>query len=227
MTDRECMKQRACQRAAAEVQDGMVLGLGTGTTVYYFLQELGRLVQQGLRIVGVPTSEQTAQIAGQLAIPLATLEDYPALDLVVDGADEVDTLLNLVKGAGGALLREKIVAVSGKRRLIVVDDGKLVQHLGERYPIPVEIVPFGYTVAQRALEALGARVVLRRQDDGPPRLSDNGNYLMDCHFGPIADPITLQKHLLAIPTLVDSGLFLGLADTVIVGDAHGVRLLER
>ena len=110
MTDRERMKQRACQRAAEEVQDGMVLGLGTGTTVYYFLQELGRMVQQGLRIVGVPTSEQTAQLAVQLAIPLTTLEEHPVLDLVVDGADEVDTVLNLVKGAGGALLREKIVA---------------------------------------------------------------------------------------------------------------------
>jgi ribose 5-phosphate isomerase A len=221
------MKQLACQRAAQEVQDGMVLGLGTGSTVYYFLHELGRMVREGVRMTGVPTSIQTTQLATQLAIPLTTLDDQPHLDLAVDGADEVDDQLNLVKGAGGALLREKIIAASAARFLVVVDEGKLVTQLGERYPLPVEVVPFGYTPAIRAVEGLGARVTLRRGTDGQPWISDNGNYILDCRFGPIADPVALQKALLAIPAVVESGLFLNMAGTVIVGHAEGVRLLSR
>lgn len=227
MADREHIKQLACQHAAQEVQDGMVLGLGTGTTVYYFLQELGRMVRQGLRIAGVPTSVQTTQLATQLAIPLTTLDDHPQLDLAVDGADEVDDDLNLIKGAGGALLREKIIAASAARFLVVVDDSKMVQQLGERFPVPVEVVPFGYIPATRALQGLGARVTLRRSAAGQTRLSDNGNYLLDCHFGPIADPVALQQQLLAIPAVIDSGLFLGMTDTVLIGHAEGVRQLDR
>lgn len=226
MADRERMKQRACQRAVQEVQDGMVLGLGTGSTMYYFLQELGRLVRQGQRLVGVPTSVQTATLASQLAIPLTTLDDHPQLDLAVDGADEVDDDLNLVKGAGGALLREKIIAASAARFLVVVDETKLVTQLGERYPLPVEVVPFGHVPALRALERLGAQVTLRRRADGQAWVSDNGNYILDCRFGPIADPTALQREMLAIPAVVDSGLFLNMTDTVIVGHADGVRLLD-
>jgi len=227
MADRERMKQLACQRAAQEVQDGMVLGLGTGTTVYYFLQELGRMVRQGLRIAGVPTSVQTTQLATQLAIPLTTLDDYPDLDLAVDGADEVDADLNLIKGAGGALLREKIIAASAARFLVVVDDSKVVQHLGERASLPIEVVPFGTISALRALEGLGARVTLRRGAEGQTWLSDNGNYILDCHFGPIADPVALQQQLLAIPAVIDSGLFTGMTDTVLIGHAEGVRRIDR
>src|SRR5215470_19275238 len=168
MADRERMKQLACQHAAQEVQESMVLGLGTGTTVYYFLQELGRMVREGIRIIGVPTSVQTAQLAVQLAIPLTSLDDHPHLDLAVDGADEVDDHLNLIKGAGGALLREKIIAASADRFVVVVDDSKIVTQLGVRYPLPVEVVPFGYTPAIRALEGLGARVALRRGTAGQP-----------------------------------------------------------
>lgn len=225
--DREQLKQRACQHAVREVQDGMVLGLGTGSTVYYFLQELGRLVREGLNITGVPTSLRTAQIATQLAIPLTTLEDQPHLDLAVDGADEVDGQLNMVKGAGGALLREKIVAASASRFLIVVDDSKIVTSLGERYPIPIEVVTFGISPATRALEALGAQVTLRRQTDGQPWLTDNGNATLDCRFGHIADPNALQKQLLAIPAVVDTGLFIDMAHSVVVGQPEGVRLLTR
>ena len=227
MADRERMKQLACQRAAQEVQDGMVLGLGTGTTVYYFLQELGRMVREGLRIAGVPTSLQTTQLATQLAIPLTTLDAHPDLDLAVDGADEVDDDLNLIKGAGGALLREKIVAASAARFLVVVDDSKIVRQLGARFPVPVEVVPFGHIPATRALEGLGARVALRRGAEGRMRLSDNGNYLLDCHFGPIADPVALQQQLLAIPAVIDSGLFIDMTDTVLIGHAEGVRWLDR
>ena len=227
MVDRERMKQLACQRAAQEVQDGMVLGLGTGSTVYYFLHELGRMVREGIRLTGIPTSVQTAQLATQLAIPLTTLDDQPHLDLAVDGADEVDAHLNLIKGAGGALLREKIIAANATRFLVVVDESKMVTQLGERYSLPVEVVPFGHTPAMRALEGLGARVTLRRGTDGQPWLSDNGNYILDCHFGPIPDSMALQKALLAIPAVVDSGLFLNMTDTVIVGHAEGVRLLHR
>lgn len=227
MADRERMKQLACQRAAQEVQDGMVLGLGTGTTVYYFLQELGRMVREGLRIAGVPTSLQTTQLATQLAIPLTTLDEHPDLDLAVDGADEVDDDLNLIKGAGGALLREKIVVASAARFLVVVDDSKIVRQLGARFPVPVEVVPFGHIPATRALEGLGARVTLRRGAEGQTRLSDNGNYLLDCHFGPIADPAALQQQLLAIPAVIDSGLFIGVTDTVLIGHAEGVRRRDR
>jgi ribose 5-phosphate isomerase A len=227
MADVERMKQLACQRAAQEVQDSMVLGLGTGTTVYYFLQELGRMVREGVRITGVPTSVQTAQLATQLAIPLTSLDDHPHLDLAVDGADEVDDHLNLVKGAGGALLREKIIAASTARFLVVVDESKVVHQLGERYPVPVEVVPFGHIPATRALEGLGARVTLRRGADGQTWVSDNGNYILDCRFGPIADPVALQQQLLAIPAVIDSGLFIGMTDTVLIGHAEGVRRLER
>jgi ribose 5-phosphate isomerase A len=221
------MKQLACQCAAQEVHEGMVLGLGTGSTVYYFLHELGRMVREGVHMTGVPTSIQTTQLATQLAIPLTTLDDQPHLDLAVDGADEVDDQLNLVKGAGGALLREKIIAASAARFLVVVDESKIVTRLGERYPLPVEVVPFGHTPAMRAMEGLGARVTLRRGTNGQPWLSDNGNYILDCHFGPIADPVALQQELLAIPAVVESGLFLNMTDTVIVGHAEGVRLLSR
>ena len=227
MADRERLKQLACQCAAQEVRDGMVLGLGTGSTVYYFLQELGRMVREGLHIAGVPTSVQTTQIATQLAIPLTTLESHPDLDLAVDGADEVDDGLNLIKGAGGALLREKIVAASAACCLIVVDDSKMVPQLGTRFPVPVEVVPFGSTPATRALERLGARVTLRRDTNGQTWVSDNGNYILDCHFGPIADAVALQQQLLAIPAVIDSGLFLGLTDTVLIGHAEGVRRIER
>jgi len=227
MADVEHMKQLACQRAAQEVQDGMVLGLGTGSTVYYFLQELGRMVREGIRLTGVPTSVRTAEIATRLAIPLTTLDDHPHLDLAVDGADEVDAHLNLVKGAGGALLREKIIAASADRFVVVVDAGKVVTQLGARYPLPVEVVPFGHTPAIRVLEGLGARVTLRRGTDGQPWVSDNGNYILDCHFGPIPDPGALQEELLAIPAVVDSGLFLNMTDMAIVGQADGVRLLQQ
>jgi ribose 5-phosphate isomerase A len=227
MADLERMKQLACQRAAQEVQDGMVLGLGTGSTVYYFLQELGRMVREGIHVTGVPTSIRTAELATQLAIPLTTLDDQPHLDLAVDGADEVDANLNLVKGAGGALLREKIIAASADRFVVVVDDGKVVTQLGERYPLPVEVVPFGHNPAIRALEGLGARVTLRRGTDGQTWVSDNGNYILDCHFGPMPDPVALQKELLAIPAVVDSGLFLHMTEMAIVGQADGVRLLQR
>lgn len=227
MADLERMKQRACQRAAQEVQDGMVLGLGTGSTVYYLLQELGRMVREGMRMTGVPTSVRTAELATQLAIPLTTLDDQPHLDLAIDGADEVDAHLNLVKGAGGALLREKIIAASAARFIVVVDDSKVVTQLGERYPLPVEVVPFGHTPATRALEGLGARVTLRRGTDGQTWVSDNGNYILDCHFGPMPDPVALQQKLLAIPAVVDSGLFLNMTEMAIVGQDEGVRLLRR
>jgi ribose 5-phosphate isomerase A len=195
--------------------------------VYYFLQELGRMVREGLRIAGVPTSVQTTQLATQLAIPLTTLDDHPELDLAVDGADEVDDDLNLIKGAGGALLREKIVAACAARFVVVVDGSKMVQQLGARFPVPVEVVPFGSPSTIRALEGLGARVTLRRGAAGQPSVSDNGNSILDCHFGPIADPVVLQQQLLAIPAVIDSGLFIGLTDTVLIGHAAGVRRLDR
>ncbi len=226
MDERERMKQLACERAAQEVRDGMTLGLGTGSTMYYFLQALGRLVREGLHVTGVPTSVQTAHMATELAIPLTTLEAQPHLDLAIDGADEVDPYLNLIKGAGGALLREKIIAASASRFLVVVDESKIVPQLGTRSPLPVEVVPFGVTPTLRALEALGAQATLRREAGGQPWVSDNGNALVDCRFGPIADPVALQQALLAIPAVVDTGLFLQMTSLVMVGYAEDVRVLH-
>lgn len=228
-------KRLAAEAAAAEVEDGMVLGLGTGSTAALVVEALGRRVrEEGLRIVGVPTSERTDQQARRLGIPLAALGDHPSLDLVIDGADEVrEGALDLVKGLGGALLREKLVAVSGKRLLIVVDETKLVPALGTKAPVPVEIVQFGWQATLRRLEDAGVSPKLRRDasatDSGgaAPYRTDGGNLIADCATGPIADPAALHARLKALVGVVETGLFVGMASRVIVGAAGQPRILER
>ncbi|AGY60485.1 ribose-5-phosphate isomerase RpiA [Gloeobacter kilaueensis] len=221
------LKEAAARQAVALAQDGMVLGLGTGSTAAFAVAALGERVQAGLKIVGVPTSERTAQQARSLGIPLATLEEQPRLDLTIDGADEVEVeSLALVKGLGGALLREKIVAAASTRLVIVVDAGKLVDRLGSRSPLPVEVVPFGWRTTQTRLQNMGLRPTLRLGTDGQAYLSDGGHYILDCATGPIADPAGLEIALATTIGVVESGLFIGMASQVIVARPEGIQTLQ-
>lgn len=206
----------------------MVVGLGTGSTVAHFLSLLGEEVRAGrlYGIRGVPTSERTASAARLHEIPLATLEEEPVLDLTVDGADEVDPALNLVKGLGGALLREKIVARASRRLVVIVDESKIVERLGTRGPLPVEVVPFGWTVHLGFFEALGARVERREVSRKHPYRTDNGNFILDVHFPDgIADPYAVELGLQARAGIVESGLFLEMAEEVFVAGEEEVRLM--
>ncbi len=226
MDAQQQLKQAAAESAVALVEDGMILGLGTGSTAKLAVDALGRRVQSGLRVVGVPTSEFTEQQARSLGIPVSTLDEHPAIDLTIDGADEVELgPLNLIKGRGGALLREKIVASASKRLVIIVDESKLVGRLGSRFALPVELIPFGWNVAARKLEALGAKVTLRSGQDGKPYITDGGHYIVDCAFGPIASPAKLECELNNIVGVVEHGLFLGMATQVIVAGRDGVKVL--
>ena len=212
------------------VRPNMRLGLGTGSTAALFVAELGRAVAQGLKVVGVPTSEATRRQAESLSIPLTTLEDCPELDLTIDGADEIDGALRLIKGGGGALLREKIVAASSARMLVIADSAKKVATLGA-FPLPVEVVPFGLGSTQRRLErsaaaqGLEGAITLRRRD-GQIFVTDGGHYILDCAFGAILDPERLAAALGALPGVVDHGLFLGLASLALVAGPGGVETLE-
>lgn len=216
-------KRRAGEKAAEYITEEMVVGLGTGSTVYYFLLKLGEQCRQGLKIVGVPTSVATEQIAAQQGIPLA--DSWTAVDIVVDGADEIDPHLNLIKGMGGALVREKIVAQAAGRMVVIGDEAKLVKRLGTNFPIPVEVIPFGWEATAVQIRQLGLGPVLRRQGSDPVR-TDNGNYLMECHTGPIADPGAMACSLEAIAGVVGHGLFLDLATTAVIGSDQGVRIIQ-
>lgn len=224
MASTEELKRRAAEAALRSVKAGMVVGLGTGSTARHVLGGLARLVAEGMDLRGVPTSLATAKAARALGIPLTSLEEHPHPDLAIDGADEVDPKLDLIKGLGGALFRERIVASASKRFLVVVDESKLVPRLGTKAPVPVEVHPFGWRTSLVALEALGARVELRRRDAEVVR-TDNGNYVLDARFPPIRAPSTLAARIQAIPGAVGHGLFLGLADAVLVGTPEGVRTL--
>ncbi|MBV8083466.1 MAG: ribose-5-phosphate isomerase RpiA [Chloroflexi bacterium] len=226
MGDTEAEKRQAGVAAADEVRDGMALGLGSGSTVFFFLEELGRRVQHGLRVVGVPTSSSTAELAGQFGIPLTTFDDRQELDLDVDGADEVDPDLNLIKGHGGALLREKIIAQAARRRLIIVDETKMSPQLGNAV-LPVEVVPFARTLAERGLHQLGGQPRLRMAADAKPFVTDNGNWIVDCRFGPIPDPAWLEAEINRVPGVMENGLFVSLADEVVVAGESGVERLVR
>lgn len=218
-------KEVAGKKAAELVKDGDVVGLGTGSTVYYTLLRLAeRINSEKISIRGIPTSKQTEQIARQLGIPIVGFEQVEPIDLTIDGADEVDSKFNMIKGGGGALLREKVVASASKNRVIVVDPSKLVKLLGERFALPVEVVPFASFPVSKIIEGLGADPGLRRSKDSTPStpfLTDNGNYILDCKFSGIGDPVELSKALKLIPGVVESGLFIGLADILIVGKEDG------
>lgn len=218
------LKQEAAHRAAGFIQSGMVVGLGEGSTAIWAVRRIGALLQAGeLRdIVGIAASVRMENEARSLGIPLTTLAEHPVIDVTIDGADEVDPRLNLIKGGGGALLREKIIAQASQREIIVVDESKLVERLGTRWAVPVEVIPFGYYSQYRYLESLGA-VVMLRERDGQVYHTDQGNVILDCNFGPIADVATLAGELKGRTGIVEHGLFLGLATDVLVASAQGVR----
>jgi len=222
------LKRVAALHAVEYVRDGMKVGLGTGSTAALAVEALGQRVRQGLQIVGVPTSERTAALARQLSIPLATLEEHPQLDITVDGADEVDLAsLDVIKGLGGALLREKIVALASKLEVLVVDESKVVKRLGEHTPVPVEVVQFGWSETAAALRSLGCDPQRRNTKEGGPYITDGGNYLLDCHFGAIDDPPLLATRIKAITGVVEHGLFIGIAHRVVIASQGGVRVVER
>ncbi|HEX8394679.1 MAG TPA: ribose-5-phosphate isomerase RpiA [Longimicrobium sp.] len=227
--DTEALKRRAAERAAEWIRDGMTVGLGTGSTVRHLLDVIAerRAAGEWAGIVGVPTSEDTTVRARGLGIPLATLDERPRVDLTIDGADEVDPQLRLIKGLGAALLREKIVAAASRELVIVADDTKVVDRLGTRAPLPVEVDPFGAAIQVDFLRGLGARPVLREKD-GAPVVTDGGGGIFDCHFADgIADPEALERALLMRPGILECGLFLGMATAVVIAGADGVRVRQR
>ncbi|HEY3919758.1 MAG TPA: ribose-5-phosphate isomerase RpiA [Stellaceae bacterium] len=225
--ERDKEKQRAAERAVAEVQDGMVLGLGSGTTVAFVLDALAARVGAGLKVVGIPSSERTAEASRQLGIALTDFAAHRRIDLTIDGADQIARgSLDLVKGLGGALLREKMIALASRAMIVVADQSKLVDGLGGATPLPVEIVTFGWEVTFDHLRALGAAPALRRAGDGP-FVTDNGNYIADCSFAEIADPAMLEARLASVFGVVATGLFCGLATMVVIGTPQGVDILRR
>jgi len=224
--DRDELKRAAAMRAIEEVGDGMVLGLGTGSTAAFVVEGLARRVAGGLRVVGIPTSERTASQARRLGIPIATFAEYQTLDLTIDGADEVQLgTLDLIKGLGGALLREKIVAAASRRLVIVVDQEKLVERLGEHTPIPVEVTQFGWEATASAVTKLGCQPERRYAPGEQPYVTDGGNFILDCRFGPLADPRETERNIAMMVGTVESGLFVGRTTMVVVASAAGVEVL--
>jgi ribose 5-phosphate isomerase A len=230
MTDpRDALKQAAAMAAVALVQDGMIVGLGTGSTAAFAIDGLiARVRDHGLKILGIPTSEHSAKQARDGGITLTDFAHHTKVDLTIDGADEIARdSLNLIKGLGGALLREKIVAAASDRLIIIADEPKLVTQLGETAPVPVEVVAFGWETTALRLTKLGARPVLRQAADGAAFRTDSGNLIVDCHFGPIADPVALEDALSSVVGVVETGLFIGLASAALVATPGGVLRFNR
>ncbi len=215
--------KRAAGRAAAEfAREGMILGLGSGSTILFALERLGeRIRKEGLSLRGVPTSRATREAALKAGIPLVEPHEVDRVDLCIDGADEVDPNLDLIKGGGGALLREKIVMTASLERIVVVDPRKLVPRLGEKFLLPLEVLPFGWSFTAGEVRKLGAEPMLRKKEEGDFYLTDNGNYILDCRFGGIQDPPGLERELKGIPGVLECGLFVGLAGRVLVGKEDG------
>lgn len=220
------LKEVAAREAVKYVEDGMVVGLGSGSTAKIAIRLIGEMVQGGVNIVGIPTSKESEDLGRSAGIPIGELKARSVVDLTIDGADEVDPSLDLVKGLGGALVREKIVAAATNLEIIVVDESKMVDFLGQKVPLPVEIVKFSHEATMHRLEELGCRCMLRTKH-GERFVSDNGNYIVDCKFAKIDDPENLETEINLIPGVVDSGLFLGLADKVIVASKGGTEILEK
>jgi ribose 5-phosphate isomerase A len=225
--DRDTQKRAAAETAAAMIEDGMVVGLGTGSTARFAIEALIRRVREGLRIRAIPTSERSAAQARDGGIPLTSFTEHRRLDITIDGADEIQIgSLSLIKGLGGALLREKIVAVASDRLVIVADGRKLVDRLGAAVPVPVEVVPFGWETTADRLRRLGAEPQPRRDADGKLFCTDGGNRILDCRFGAIGDPAALDLAIGQTVGVVETGLFIGIAKLALVAGDNGVRRLE-
>jgi ribose 5-phosphate isomerase A len=226
------LKRQAAARALEHVRDGMKLGLGTGSTAKHFVELLGERVRAGLKVIGVPTSEATRADAIRCGIALTTLDDIDRLDLTVDGADEIDPSLDVIKGGGGALLREKIVASASDRMIVIADDSKWVEVLG-RFPLPVEVIPFGLAATQRAIAAafaqsgVSGQMSVRKGKDGHVFVTDGGHWIVDAHLGRITDAARLAGLLTSIPGVVEHGLFVGLVNVAILASPQGIRVIER
>jgi len=237
--EKEELKKLAAEKAVEQIQDGMIVGLGTGSTTEYALRKLGERVKDGLKIQGIPTSIHTKHIAKEENIPLTTLDENPEIDITIDGADEVDSNLNLIKGGGGALTREKIIAYNSKKVIIIIDDSKIVKALGIDFPLPVEVVKFGWKSTKKALETFGwqpakqsldekaCTVELRKVMGDEPFITDNGNYILDCEFERISEPEHLEVAINDVPGVVENGLFIDLASEVIVGGKQGIITLHK
>ncbi len=215
-------KQAAGRAAAQLVRDGDIVGLGTGSTAYHAVVALGERVKSGLKIIGIPTSEATAELARKVGIKLSTLNEHPEIDIDIDGADEIGPHLSLIKGGGGAMLREKIIAAASKKMVVIADSSKVVPVLG-KFPLPVEIIPLARTVLEKKIAALGATTKLRTKADGKPYITDEGHHILDCCFGEIADPPGLDRTLNNLPGLVEHGLFIGLAKLALIGRGDRVE----
>ena len=222
----DTFKRLAGEAAAEHVKDGMVLGLGTGSTVYFSIMKIGELVREGLDVIGISTSSSTERLAAREGISLTTLREHPQIDLTIDGADEIDPQPDLIKGMGGALLREKVVACASKRMIVVADESKVVQKLGTRSALPVEVVPFALSPCLSKLGELCEKATVR-QHEGPDYVTDNGNNIIDCRFREITAPHELEEALGLVPGVMGNGLFLGLADLALVGGTEGIRKIER
>jgi ribose 5-phosphate isomerase A len=229
MVWREAAKKRAAIEAVKLVKDGFVLGLGAGTTNAYAVREIGRRIkEERIRVLGVPSSNQTSQLARGCGIPLTTLDEHPSLDLDIDGADQIDRDLNIIKGMGGALAKEKIVASASKVFVIVADETKLTDALGRNQPLPVEVLPFALPLVSSKIKTLGGQPVLRMSKDGSgPFVTDNGNYILNVDFGIIENPPQLDRTLKSILGVIETGLFLGMVDVVCIGTKAGVEMLQK
>jgi len=222
-------KRAAATKAAEHVEGGSIVGLGSGSTAAYALQDIGKRMQESkLRILGVPTSYQAFLLAVKYKIPITTLDEHPCLDLAVDGADQVDEKLNMVKGMGGAFTREKVIASASKTTVIAIDETKLSKHLGSNQPVPVEVLPFALATVRLKLQSLGGKPTLREAEKKVgPVVTDSGNFILDVNFGPISSPRKLDQELKSIPGIIETGLFVEMADVVYVGGRSSVRRLER
>jgi ribose 5-phosphate isomerase A len=229
VTWREEAKQRVALEAVKHVEDGFVVGLGSGSTAAYVIQEIGQLIRQdGLRVLGVPSSSQAMIVAVQSGVPLTTLDENPVLDLDIDGADQIDQKLNLIKGGGGALTREKIVASAAKQFVVVADETKLVEKLGTDCRVPVEVLPFALAPATADIKELGGKPLLRESKGKVGAVvTDSGNYIVDVDFGHIKNPEELNRQLKLIPGVIETGLFIGMADLVYLGKQDGITRLEK
>lgn len=223
--DQESLKRAAGEAALAYVRDGQIVGLGTGSTVRYVLEALGAKVREGLHVQGVPTSQETADLASRVGIPLLPSEEEWTIDVAIDGADQIDPQLNLIKGGGGALLREKIVAAAARMLVIVADQSKWAPVLGQPVPLPVEVIPFGWPNTARAIEAFGGKTVIRRQRGAIVR-TELGHYILDFYLPSVEDPGCLERDLNNVPGVVENGLFVNCAHHVLLATPDGVQVLE-